>query len=250
MVVSAAGAAAGAAASGINWGAIASGAGGAIGGIGSLVGGILGSNSAKDAAASSGKWGLISQQMQQAWEEKKLKNAYQWTVQDMHAAGLNPALAYQNGANQAGGISGINYNSTAQATAGQIMAQGISGMGQAAYNYVMDKQKLDNETTMVKANAAKTLSETGIIEKYGDEKARAEIRNLISDVLKNNATTKQTELTNEIMSGGINTAKNVGKVTEQAIEKLTTLQLKSMKQKYQERINKSWQERKKNLGIK
>lgn len=38
-----------------------------------------------------------------AWEREQYKNKYQWTVEDMRNAGLNPMLAIQNGANSAVG---------------------------------------------------------------------------------------------------------------------------------------------------
>lgn len=67
--------------------------GGIAGGVGSIIGSASSANAAKEAA-----------RISRDWEREKLQNAYQYTVKDLKAAGLNPILAVQNGPNTAGSI--------------------------------------------------------------------------------------------------------------------------------------------------
>lgn len=60
--------------------------GGTAGAAGGLIGGILSIQAAKKAA-----------KVQREWQEKMRSTAYQATMTDMQAAGLNPMLAYSKG---------------------------------------------------------------------------------------------------------------------------------------------------------
>lgn len=81
------------------------------GGGGGLIGG----------AASSGLSFLASKQAYNR-AKKMYKSRYQWTMEDMRKAGLNPILAYQQGVGSPG---------TANMTKIPDLAAGMAGMGQA-----------------------------------------------------------------------------------------------------------------------
>lgn len=224
------------------------------GGLG-LAGSIIGGNSAKKAASSSTKWGLISQILQQQWEEKRAKNAHQWEIEDLHKAGLNPILSAGGQGAQTGSIGGINTDTSGISSAGQIMAQGLETAGKMAMDYTIEKQRLDNETATTKANTAKTLAESNIVEKYGGKKAKAEIKKLISDALHNNEDTKTKTMTNTIYDKGLSSAKNIANAMEKAVE-ITIDNIanpwwakQTRKKKIKERLERSWETRKKSLGI-
>lgn len=65
----------------------------------SILGGVMGSNSASQ-----------SQANQIAWERERAKNAIQWQVEDMRKAGINPLLAAQYGGAQTGGVGSSSYD--------------------------------------------------------------------------------------------------------------------------------------------
>lgn len=71
---------------------------------------------AKGNQAASAKRNLLMMQAQMDWEKKKMQNAHQWEVEDLHKAGLNPILSAggqgavgsgaPSGGNAAGGSAG------------------------------------------------------------------------------------------------------------------------------------------------
>lgn len=164
------------------WGAVA---GGALG----LAGSIYGANSASKAAGASWKQQVLMAMFQRDWEKEKMQNAYQWTVEDMEKAGLNPILATRNGANSGGGITAGAGDTSGLKSAGQIAAQGLQNIIPAAISAYSGLKSTENQTTQTEtdailkqAEAAKTVAET----KNLPEKMKSEI-------LKNIADTKSTE---------------------------------------------------------
>lgn len=98
-------------------------AGGAIGAIGSIIGGNQAANSAKDVNRQS-----------IAFAKQSAQNKYQWTVNDMRAAGLNPMLMMSHGATGANQPGLHNPGTTTQAAytgAGQNLAAGINSAAAA-----------------------------------------------------------------------------------------------------------------------
>ena len=97
----------------------------AIGGASSLIGGAL-SNSANRHAAS----------QQHEWNVSDYQHRYQWTIQDMEKAGLNPILAATQGIG--GSINGASALAS-QYNLGEGVTQGMAG--DAAHNSAKAAQK-------------------------------------------------------------------------------------------------------------
>uniref|UniRef100_A0AAU8B3L4 DNA pilot protein n=1 Tax=Dulem virus 211 TaxID=3145688 RepID=A0AAU8B3L4_9VIRU len=162
------------------WGAVA---GGALG----LAGSIYGANSASKAAGASWKQQVLMAMFQRDWEKEKMQNAYQWTVEDMEKAGLNPILATRNGANSGGGITAGAGDTSGLKSAGQIAAQGLSQIIPAAISAYSGLKSTENQTTQTEADRILKLSEAA---KNAEEtpKIREKIE---SEINKNNADAKR-----------------------------------------------------------
>lgn len=145
---------------------------------------------------------------QKAWEKEKMQNSYQWAVDDMQKAGLNPALGYTQG-----GATGSGAPSPTAPNMG--FDNPLSSMASAL--------ELHNSARMTDANILKTTSEVGnidsqtalnianteIVKKYGSEKAKSEIANNLANVgVKASQSAKNVEEVNLIKGG--TTAKTLG----------------------------------------
>ncbi|AXH74025.1 MAG: DNA pilot protein [Microvirus sp.] len=101
---------------------------------------------------------------------------YQRTMADMKEAGLNPIL----------GMSEAGATSPGQATAATTHQANSTGNGfLASANQVqqmVNQQKLaDAQTGKLHADTLKQIQEAGLLGKYGEKKAKAEIDRIISD---------------------------------------------------------------------
>ena len=79
-----------------------------------------------------------------AWQKEQYHNRYQWTVEDMRKAGLNPVLASMNGVSSAGGIAAEPASSS---------------IGQNLGRHLMTKQQ-EAEIQNTEANSGKAIAET------------------------------------------------------------------------------------------
>lgn len=100
--------------------------GSVVGGVSSLIGGAL-SNSANRHAAS----------QQHDWNVSDYRNRYQWTVQDMEKAGLNPILASTQGIG--GSINGASALAS-QYNLGEGVTQGMAGQASSSSAKAAQKQ--------------------------------------------------------------------------------------------------------------
>lgn len=162
------------------WGAVA---GGALG----LAGSIYGANSASKAAGASWKQQVLMAMFQRNWEKEKMQNAYQWTVEDMEKAGLNPILATRNGANSGGGISAGAGDTSGLKSAGQIAAQGLSQIIPAAISAYSGLKTTENQTTQTEADRILKLSEAA---KNAEQTPKLKEK-IESEINKNNAEAKR-----------------------------------------------------------
>lgn len=131
-----------------------------VGGGLSAIGGIFGANSAKEVnrdqinaaninnaqqLAHADKWNQIHQD----FNVNSAKNKYQWTVEDMRKAGLNPMLTMSQGAQGGSSASGLGYNPTTpqlQNPGGAIQA-GFTGAGANAASAINSAAAMKNAET-------------------------------------------------------------------------------------------------------
>ena len=176
------------------YGTAAAGLGGLIGGVGSLFS--RGGSGVSPAASA-----LIAQYQAQQ-EEKRMKNAHQWEVQDLIKAGMNPALTAA--APTAGAIAGNSGH------AGNIMANLMNTMQTGRDNSlnrltnsalsaagIFNKiREIENDAGLKEAQINNTDADTTtkvlnnqLINKYGDAKEK---QNLANAILEGEAKKAQT----------------------------------------------------------
>lgn len=131
-------------------------------GLGSVIGGTVGALG-----------GLFSAKSSRDFAEESYKHRYQWQVKDMQKAGLNPMLAFSQGAPNVPqpNIPNIGESVTHGAQAGAAVAQASTA------RKVAEAQigQLESSSAANTANARKANAEAGVIEAGGNAKQTAEI---------------------------------------------------------------------------
>lgn len=148
---------------------------------------------------------------QKAWEKEKMQNSYQWAVDDMQKAGLNPALGYTQGGATGSGApnpstpTAPNYNPT------EAISSAINLINSTKLN---DSQidLNDSNTGKAKAEEAGQILNNQLVEKYGDKKILSEIANNLaktgeaqSQSAKNIAEKEKTDQETKSIKEGIGT---------------------------------------------
>lgn len=121
----------------------------------SSVGGVLNDiTGATSSTANSAKYALQQQQIANAFTEKTMKNAHQWEMADLKAAGLNPALTL-GGTGSAHGMSGTT------ASGPGTPANGMDVINSAAslFNAKKAGEKIDAEVATTPSQANRNNAE-------------------------------------------------------------------------------------------
>lgn len=118
---------------------------------------------------------------QHEYEKEKMQNAYQWTMKDLQASGLNPTLMMGGGgsATVAGGSGGGTIGAP---TSGPANIDITSALKLSKELGLMDaeKDRIDSETNLNNENSGKAQQETIYIMK-NTEKVRADIENTLAN---------------------------------------------------------------------
>lgn len=200
--------------------AVPAAAGFATGGIGAAAVGALSGLGGDESTAQSADFAREMQQKQLDWERERAQNAHQWEVEDLKAAGLNPILSANGGA-QTGGIGAGSIDTTGTQNAGINAATGIQQIASAAQLHgQLSKQKAEVENMqqdtinkavqkgLISEQAAKTATERNILDfdflldqNYKEQERSVGIGNMLAEnkltAEKNKNLHYQTELIKE-----------------------------------------------------
>lgn len=126
-------------------------AGAALGGVTSLVGGILTNNAQKDIAQNAMNFSAQQSQAQMDFQERMRSTQYQTAVDDLKAAGLNPMLAYtQGGAGTPSGSAAVGQQAQ--------LKNPTEGLAHSAATIANIKADLDQK----EAATVESISRTGV----------------------------------------------------------------------------------------
>lgn len=176
-----------------------------------LLGGLLGQSGAND--RNQQQIGAAREQM--AFQERMSNTAYQRSMADMRAAGLNPILAYQKGGASTPGGAMPNLENPMGGW-GPALA-GAANSAQAAHRLSADVENTRTDTT-------KKVSENDLV-KAGIDKAKADTVTSASQAALNAATADKAKqdtvnavISNEILKAGVTTAQGEARIKQAEAE--------------------------------
>lgn len=170
---------------------LGSAAGAVAGGISSIIGGALSNSAARHAATVANQRNIYNYQ-----------HRYQWAMEDMQKAGLNPMLAATQGIG--GSINGAsalssNYNLGEGVTAG-MSAQAAGNSAKAANRQAATAEKMSDE--QIKNLAAQTILASSSAKKYDAETYGISLANkLAADSYNDNLALVKQNLANAVKQG-------------------------------------------------
>lgn len=194
---------------------------------GAVIGGLLSGAGSMASGAMSAKASEEAVKRQIEWERERAKNAHQWEVQDLKAAGLNPILSAGGSGATTGGISAPVPDFSGVANAGNALMQGINTAISAKKNeadidkILSDISVQDEQKDLIKAQVIKELAQAKLINKQQAQTAA-------DAMLKTEQANKTAAETKQILA---NLQTNIALMKEQLKQTKTESQRKELERR-------------------
>lgn len=156
-------------------------------------------------------------EVQRDWERERAKNAHQWEVQDLKAAGLNPIISAGGSGATTGGISAPmpDYSgvSNAVASAAQVAQNLIQSAktGADTKNVNADTKNKQTQNALIEAQTTSELARAGLI---SEQEKNTRLKNISEKIRADNA---DLEFWNKQANTAASTLNNLAGVVGNAI---------------------------------